>query len=744
MRTTTMLLTGWQFGACPEWPQGGALPTVQDWADVTLPHVWNRDNPTEEGVRAYRRTVTLLDAGAPHYLEFEAVAGRSAVWCNGVLLGEHRGGYSTFRVALQGAAHDGDNEILVLTDNRRSISVLPTGGDFNPFGGIYRAVRLIGTAAAHFDLLYHGTSGVLLRTGVQGTTGTVQLTARVVGAPATATVEYQLRDGDRLCATATVPAHAADATLRIEAPHLWQGRRDPHLYTCTARLLVEGQCTDEVTLPCGFRALELTPDRGFFLNGEHLKLCGVSKHQDRAGSACAMTSAELQQDMDLIAEIGANAVRLSHYQHPAEVYDLCDRMGFVVWAEIPLLALPDGDDALFANARDQLTELILQNLHHPAICFWGLQNEIAIFGETLEMYRKIEELQALARSLDDSRPTTLANLYCVKNQSQLNHISDMVGYNIYYGWYYGKLTDYGPFLDAFHRDNPTVPVGISEYGADCTTALHSDDPKVGDYSEEFQCVYHEAAYPAVRARDFVWGSFVWNMFDFASGIRSIGEVKGLNCKGLVTYDRATRKDAFYYYKAWWSQEPFVHLCGRRYARRCGEVTTVKVYSNQPSVTLYCNGTAFATLQGERVFCFENVPLQAGDTVLTAQAGEQRDTMTLTRVAVPEPSYHYDNPNPGFNVDNWFTMEQGEDELFPADRFSLMDEMCDLMASTEAWALLEAEIPRIISDPRSKRMPHMTLLRILNRVSGQFEEEFVKELNRKLNAIPKPGKEAADD
>ena len=231
----------------------------------------------------------------------------------------------------------------------------------------------------------------------------------------------------------------------------------------------------------------------------------MAKHQDRAGCACAVSEAQQEEDIALIEEIGANAVRLSHYQHPEKTYDLCDHTGLVVWAEIPLLALPDGNEALFENAKQQLTELILQNAHHPAICFWGVENEIAIHGESLEMYRKVEELHQLVKSLDPTRPTTLANLYCVRNNSQLNQITDMVGYNIYYGWYYGKLNDYGPFLDTYHRDNPNMPIGISEYGADCSITLHRDVPGVGDYSEEYQCVYHEAAYPAFRAREFVWG-----------------------------------------------------------------------------------------------------------------------------------------------------------------------------------------------------------------------------------------------
>lgn len=740
MRTITPLTDGWQYAVCEPLNDAAALPVCHDWQPVALPHVWNRDAPGEAGSRAYRCTLRLAPrSGRALFFRFEAVGGLARVWLNGQCLGQHKGGYSRFCLDASGAARPGENELLVLTDNTRDGSWIPTGGDFNNYGGIYRPVSLIETDDTHFDLLYYGTCGVELTAMADGT---VTLKARLAGDLTGAQVAYALWDGDTLCAEALCAAAAPAALLRVANPHLWNGRQDPHLYRCTARLLRDGICLDEVSLPFGFRKIEMTADKGFFLNGQHLTVCGVAKHQDRAGCACAVTEADQAEDIALITELGANAVRLSHYQHPAATYDLCDRAGLVVWAEIPLLALPDGNEPLFENAKQQLTELILQCRHHPSICFWGIENEIAIHGESIEMYRKVAELNDLAHALDPTRPTTLANLYCVRNNSQLNQITDMVGYNIYYGWYYGKLTDYGPFLDRFHADNPTVPVGISEYGADCSVNLHRDDPQVGDYSEEFQCRYHEAAYPAFRARDFVWGSFVWNMFDFASGIRQVGDMKGLNCKGLVTYDRKTRKDAFYYYKAWWSGTPFVHLCGRRYVRRCGETTTVKVYANVPEMTLLLNGQEIVIRSGDKVFVFDNLPLRWGENTVTVTAGDLRDEMTLTRVAEPEKSYLYDNPNPGFNVENWFTLEQGAEDLFPADRFSIMDEMGDLKACPEAWALLEQQVPKITGDPRGLSMPRMSLLRIINRMSSQFTEDFVKELNRKLNAIPKPNKEEA--
>lgn len=741
MRTIMPLIQGWQITACTPDAKAAIPPQPKNWKEIAIPHVANSENPTEEKPWLYRCVVTLDNPKCPMFLEFGAVGGLCRVWMNGSYLGEHMGGYSRFRLAVKDAARCGENEILVLADNTRTGDWIPIGGDFNNYSGIYRPVFLITTQETHFDLLYYGTAGLTVDARPDGTVG---LDARIVEPREDVRVEYALYDGEAAvpCGVVERPASAPAVNLCVDAPHLWNGRKDPHLYRCRARLLLGDMCLDEVELPFGFRSMKITADKGFFLNGEHLTICGVAKHQDRAGCACAINEVQQEEDIALIEEIGANAVRLSHYQHPEKTYDLCDQAGLVVWAEIPLLALPDGNEALFENAKQQLTELIRQNAHHPAICLWGIENEIAIHGESLEMYRKVEDLHQLAKSLDPTRPTTLANLYCVKNNSQLNQITDMVGYNIYYGWYYGKLSDYGSFLDAYHRDNPTMPVGVSEYGADCSVTLHRDAPSVGDYSEEYQCVYHEAAYPAFRAREFVWGSFVWNMFDFASGIREIGDMKGLNCKGLVTYDRKVKKDAFYYYKAWWSDAPFVHVAGRRYARRCGETTTIKVYSNQPNVKLIVNGIAFARQAGDKVFVFENVPLEDGENIIAACTDTVRDEIALTRVAEPERSYIYDNPNPGFNVENWFTLEDGEKELFPEDRFSIMDEMGVLQVAPEAWALLEKEVPQITGDPRSGKMPRMSLLRIINRISGQFEEKFVKELNRKLNEISKPKKEEA--
>ena len=585
MRTTYSLnALNWRFARLES--PGAPLPEPESkvWQDVTLPHVWNKDDPAQAGCCVYQASFGMDERQLQkrHFIEFEAVAGVCQVVLNGRLLGEHRGGYSAFRFGLDSALQSGANTLTVLADNTRYSDINPLTGDFDNYGGIYRDVKLIEVEETHFDLLYYGTCGLLVDAAAGGA---VTVEPHIVGGEGAA-ARYTVLDSGQAVAVCEAPAVSGrTVTLQVETPHLWDGKADPHCYTLRAELLREGKVCDAVELRFGFRSIGMDAARGFSLNGEHLRLNGVAKHQDRQGMGNAPTRAQLDEDMAILKELGANAVRLSHYQHPQYFYDLCDQEGLVVWAEIPMLAMPDGNDGAFENAKSQLTELILQNKHHPSICFWGIQNEIAMMGESLEMYDKVAQLNSLAKQLDPARLTTAANLYCVKNNSQLNFISDCIGYNLYYGWYYGEMGDYAGFIRKFRADNPGVALGFSEYGVDCNLAFHSAAPKRKDYSEEYQALYHETVYPQLTAEPAVWGSFVWNLFDFGSSIRDEGGVKGRNSKGLVTWDRQTKKDAFYYYKAQWSQEPFVHITGRRFAKRSGESTIVKVYSNCPDVTL---------------------------------------------------------------------------------------------------------------------------------------------------------------
>jgi beta-galactosidase len=434
----------------------------------------------------------------------------------------------------------------------------------------------------------------------------------------------------------------------------------------------------------------MSPDEGLRLNGELLKLHGVAKHQDRAGVFSAVSGGQIDEDFDIIREIGANAVRLSHYQHPQHAYDRCDEDGLLVWAEVPMLKMTE-NGALYANIEQQLMELILQNIHHPSIFCWGIQNEIGMFRDAPFMHEECRVLTALAKRLDPNRLVTAANLYNVKPTSQLNAVTDMVGYNLYFGWYYGEMPDYSKYLDNYHALRPEMPLGISEYGVDCNVALHSEDPKVKDYSEEYQALWHETVYPILQSKDYLWGSFIWNMFDFSSDRRNEGGVKFINGKGLVSYDRSLRKDAFFYYKAKWSDEPFVHLCASRFVKRCREKVDVKVYTNQRAVTLFVNGAEQGTLSnnGNGTVLFRDVALEQGENRLKAMSGELADSLIFERVETAEESYRLPEETSG-PVRNWFL---SDDDTVKEGYYSIMDTAEDVLSG--ARSVLVRFVPSLV-------------------------------------------------
>lgn len=750
MRTVTDIRADWKYALC-DYPEGVVVnnnpwspsacssmwdgmvdvPAHGEWAHVDLPHVWNKDTAAMGAPRIYEKELTLTAPSEDHhyYLAFGGVFGLCRVFLNGKVVAEHKGGYTRFCVDLKDAV-DGKNVITVFTDNTVVTDITPLSGDFAKYGGIYRETELICVGKTHFDHMYYGTQGVLVDTEADGTT---KVKALVVDGE-NARLRLTVKDAQGNVAAQT-ETQDTDAVLKVEDPTLWNGKKDPYLYTFCAELLENGEVVDAVSLRIGYRSVKMTADKGFFLNGEHVHINGVAKHQDRAGCGPATTKENLEEDMALIREIGANAVRLSHYQHPQYFYDLCDQEGLLVWAEIPMLSMPDDNPYVMANARYQLTELLMQNRHHPSIVFWGVQNEVAIMGETLKMSDRVRELHDLAKELKPDAITGSANEYTVKPKSPLNQITDIQGYNLYFGWYYGEFEDLATFFEDFHKTLPNVPIGITEYGADCTIGLHQAHPKRQDYSEEYQNMFHEHAYPIICSREWVWGSFIWNMFEFSSPYRAFEPLCGLNRKGLVTFDRQVKKDVFYYYKAWWSEEPVLHLCERRYAKRVEDTTVIKVYSNRKEVSLEVNGEDLGTVTGDIVFTFPNVHLNPGVNTIVARSGELVDTMEIERVNEPEKSYIYVDPNSGFQVRDWVTGGTKSEDLFPDGKCSILDELRELSKIPEAWALLEQELPDLVGE--HNKNAGSTLLSTINRVSSKYTEDFVKELNKKLSAIDKP-------
>lgn len=750
MRTVTDIRADWKYALC-DYPEGvvvnnnpwspsanssmwdgmEAVPAHSEWEAVNLPHIWNKDTATLGAPRIYEKELTLVSPGEDnhYYLAFGGVFGLCRVFLNGRVVGEHKGGYTRFCVDLKDAV-DGVNTVTVFTDNTVVTDITPLSGDFAKYGGIYRETELICVGKAHFDHMYYGSQGVLVDTDCDGTTKVKTL---VVGTE-NPQVRLSVEDAQGKVVS-QVTTCEAETVLQVENPTLWNGKRNPYLYTLKAELLEGGEVVDAVCLRIGYRSVKMTADMGFFLNGEHVHINGVAKHQDRAGCGPATTKENLEEDMSLILEVGANAVRLSHYQHPQYFYDLCDQEGLLVWAEIPMLSMPDDNPYIMENARQQLIELLMQNRHHASIVFWGVQNEVAIMGESLKMTDRVQELNDLVKQLKPDAITASANEYTVKPKSTLNQITDLQGYNLYYGWYYGEFEDLATFFDNFHKTLPNVPIGISEYGVDCTIGLHQANPKRQDYSEEYQNLFHEHAYPIICGHEWIWGSFVWNMFEFCSPHRGFEPLRGLNRKGMVTFDRQVKKDVFFYYQSQWSDQPVLHLCERRYAKRVEDTTVIKVYSNCREVSLEVNGEDCGTREGSIVFTFEGVHLNPGVNTVVARSGELVDTMEIQRVDEPEKSYIYVDPNPGFQVRDWVTGGTKSEDLFPDGKCSILDEVRELSRIPEAWSLLTSELPDLFGE--RNRNSGNSVLRQINRVSSKFSEDYVKELNKKLTAIDKP-------
>ena len=729
---------GWSFTWFPDSQTENFSPEAVRTAEsvpVSLPHTFAENGVSRRGIGAYRRLVQTDPQWKTLFISFEAVDQCCRVLINGQEAGAHQGGYSRFAVPVpETAIRAGQFELLVLADNRLNEHVSPHFGDFTVFGGIPRPVSLLICEENHFDYLYYGTEGLILRTAVDES-GNGILTAEphtVHSCPAVLSVRVLDSHGQ----VAASGEGDADEPLRLVLPavHLWDGRTAPVLFTVEAKLLVEGRTADTVHLQTGFRKVE-ADGSGLRLNGRKCFLRGVARHQDRAEALTAVSEDQIAGDFDLIDEIGANAVRLSHYQHSQTAYRECDRRGLLCWAEIPMLKMTE-DPALQENARQQLTELILQNIHHPSIYCWGIQNEIAMFRDAPFMHEACRELHALAKRLDPGRLTACANLYPVPPESKLNAITDLVGYNYYFGWYYGSFADYGKYLDLFHRVRPDVPLGITEYGADANITLHSVSPKVKDYSEEYQALYHESVYPYLEERDWLWGSFVWNMFDFSSERRNEGGIRGINSKGLVTWDRKTRKDAFYYYKARWTNPPFLHLCGRRYELRAADTADVKVYTNCPAAALSVNGRDMGTAEndGSGVILFREVPLSEKTNRITVRCGTSEDSMILRRVKQEPESYRLPDTGEG-NVTNWFFQSEMKD-----DCYSILDSAQTLLDSRAASQVLREALPKLYEALTGNMgIPlGLTMKSIISRDIRDSEQ--IARINQALQEIRKDGSE----
>ena len=732
-----------------------------NWYYVNLPHTWNAidgqdgDNDYYRGTCFYAKELNKADLPASdrYYLEIKGANSSADVYVNGKKLAHHDGGYSTWRVDMTEALA-AQNLIVIAVDNSANEVVYPQNADFTFYGGLYRDVNIIAVNESHFDLDCYGGPGIKVTPKVceNHAEADVEVEVYVTGAKEGQALLYEIQDAQgKLIAEGCKSIAETKVNFHIADVHLWKGRKDPYLYTAVVKLVdngrekdAEGEAViDQVSTRFGCRSFSIDPEKGFLLNGESYPLRGVSRHQDRWGFGNALLSAHHREDMDLICEMGANTIRLAHYQHDQYFYDLCDEKGMVIWAEIPYISshMPGGRE----NTVSQMKELVIQNYNHPSIVVWGLSNEITMSGKSDEdLLTNHRILNDMVHEMDKTRLTTIAVVSMCDIHDPYIQIPDVVSYNHYFGWYGGDTSMNGPWFDNFHKEHPSIPIGVSEYGCEALN-WHTSDPKQGDYTEEYQAYYHEELIKQLFTRPYIWATHVWNMFDFGADARNEGGENGQNHKGLVTFDRKYKKDSFYAYKAWLSDEPFVHICGKRYVDRVEDVTKVTVYSNQPEVELLVNGESLGKQKSPEHFFYFEVP-NRGKSTLTAVAGTCRDESHICKVDTFNEAYLLKEKGA---VLNWF------DITAPEGCYSLNDKISDVMKTEEGKQIFKELMKRImpakeggksmISPEQTEGMMQMmggfTILRLTNMMGllgdgDKMTKEEILDLNARLNQISK--------
>lgn len=720
MRKTTNINEGWSFIKDGEIEQ------------ISLPHTWNAldgQGAAESYYRGrcvYEKTIPAYEGRV--YLEIGAANTVCEVYINGIYIGSHENGYSMFRFEITDFLNPDENKIRIIVDNSENEFLYPQMADFTFYGGIYRDVNIISEVAqSHFALLDMSLCGMYITPKADGR---VFVKSLIEGSSKDLTKEFVITDADGNEVTKEeVPADTDAVKLFIENPIFWNGVENPYLYTMTARLKKDGEIIDEIADRFGVREFYFDSEKGFFLNGNHVKMKGVSRHQDREGLGNALTIKEHKEDIELIKEVGANSVRLAHYQHDEKFYDLCDEEGLLVWAEIPVIS--SFSKKKQEQAKFMLEELIRQNYNHPSIYCWSVANEVSINSAAPGLVSGITELNNIAHALDSTRPTATAQLSMVSVNSKLNEIPDILGYNHYFGWYMQTVDGIDKWLDNFHEKKPNIKLCISEYGAEGMPNLHSAAPTQGDYTEEYQAYYHEHYIKAINERDWLWGSYVWNMFDFGSAIRNEGGVRGRNNKGLVTLDRKIKKDSFYVYKAHWSNEKFVHIAGERFADRPTGAQKIKVYSNCESVTLTVNGEK-QELTADKIFEFDAV-IKEGENVITAKSGKATHKIKVNGTDIPNPDYVLPEGCESF-VRNWFS--SGED--INPDNLSLNDNLGDIIFNSEVQKLVKNHANITIDNdmPVLKPLAKIPLKPISKLASKLGAGEIVSMANQFLQTIEK--------
>jgi len=624
------------------------------WENVSLPHTWNGHdgqdggNDYYRGTGWYRRSLAIDSKfrGKNFYLKFEGAASVTEAFVNGKIAGKHKGSFGAFCFDITSLIKIGqNNSIAIKVNNAKDSTISPLRGDFTIYGGIYRDVHLLVLDKLSITPLDDASPGVYAKqVRVNEESADLEITTKLLNgydvqkAP---TVRWTILDHKGK----TVQKSEARVTLApgsredvvqnvsITKPRLWNGRQDPYLYKLVTEVLDGKNVVDRVVEPIGLRSFSIDPEKGFSLNGKSYRLYGVNRHQDRENMGWAITAKEHAQDFRMIEEIGANAIRLAHYQHAQEFYDLCDRGGMVVWAELALVDDVHPSPEFAAVCQQQLRELVKQNFNHPSIFFWSLQNELVPDSDPKLYTQIVRDLNTLAKTLDPTRLTAVASRSKYDGNTGINSASDVIAYNVYRGWYEGKPEDFASYADKLHQRFPQARIGISEYGAGASVNQHEYPTKKPPtrgawHPEEWQSTLHEITWKAMVERPYLWGTFVWNMFDFGSDGRSEGERLGQNDKGLVSFDRTIRKDAFFWYKANWNPEPMVHITSKRFNPRPAGAVDIRIYSNCDSVELFQNELSLGARSSvDKIFVWTACDLKAGKNHLRAVGFRDRKRIT---------------------------------------------------------------------------------------------------------------------
>ena len=731
--------------ACTKQAESVPESLPDNWVWVNLPHTWNDIDGQDGGNDFYRGTCYYaksfdkldLPEADRYYLEINGANSSADVYVNGKNLAHHDGGYSTWRVDITDSL-ERDNLVVIAVDNSANDRVYPQVADFTFYGGLYRNVNIICVNDSHFDLDYYGGPGLMVTPVIEGKNAAVTVETWVTNKKDEQKLRYTITDklGNEVYKTET---DETKIDFVIENVHLWNAKKDPYLYTATIELVQCDNVIDNIKTKFGCRSYVVDPERGFILNGEEYPLRGVSRHQDRWGFGNALLPEHHEEDIDLILEVGATTIRLAHYQHDQYFYNLCDEKGLVIWAEIPYISqhMPTARE----NTISQMKELIIQNYNHASIVVWGLSNEISMKGdEDPDLLENHNILNDMCHEMDKTRPTTIAVVSPCSIDSPYIQIPDLVSYNHYFGWYGGETSMNGPWFDKFHERHPDIPIGCSEYGCEALD-WHTSEPAQGDYTEEYQAYYHEELIKQLFSRKYIWATHVWNMFDFGADARNEGGENGQNHKGLVTFDRKYKKDAFYAYKAWLSDEPFVHLCGKRYVDRVEDVTKVTVYSNCREVELFANGVSLGKKEAEDHFFRFDVP-NAGETHLRAVSGELQDEGIIRKVDVFNEKYRLKEKGA---VLNWFDVTTVDGYL------SINDKMSDIMKTPEGMQMFMGMFAKMMpeggadaagfemNESMMQMLGGFTFLRLsgmLGMMGINFTKEQLLGINAQLNQIKK--------